>query len=257
MRPLPSRTSEIQETKANLGLFWSKFFNGWQNDPATKMAESAKLDWINKFAKTSPNTSAAANRIKDMAAALGGKAQNFISDAPFVTGTGLPHPVENGFVFHHTYGVPYLPASSIKGMIRAWVLHWRDKGDEEKEKEAYRLFGRNDKHKDGQSAGSLIVFDALPSGTVDLMAEILTPHTGNWRITDSPAQHPPADWISPVPIPFLAVAPCAEFQFAFAPRKPEHKADVEKAFTYLSEALEWIGAGAKTSIGMGRMVQKP
>ena len=35
-----------------------------------------------------------------------------------MTGTGNPHPVENGFSFLSPYGVPYLPASGVKGVIR-------------------------------------------------------------------------------------------------------------------------------------------
>ncbi|NPA14856.1 MAG: type III-B CRISPR module RAMP protein Cmr6 [Aquificae bacterium] len=33
-------------------------------------------------------------------------------------GLGLPSFFENGLTFHHTYGVPYLPASSVKGLLR-------------------------------------------------------------------------------------------------------------------------------------------
>ena len=41
-----------------------------------------------------------------------------ILTSPFVTGMGNPHPVENGFSFLSPYGVPYLPGSSIKGIVR-------------------------------------------------------------------------------------------------------------------------------------------
>lgn len=38
--------------------------------------------------------------------------------APLITGTGNPHPVENGFAFLSPYGVPYLAGSGIKGVLR-------------------------------------------------------------------------------------------------------------------------------------------
>ncbi|MDR7420774.1 MAG: type III-B CRISPR module RAMP protein Cmr6 [Armatimonadota bacterium] len=38
--------------------------------------------------------------------------------APFVTGVGSEHPLENGFAFLDPYGVPYLPGSSVKGVLR-------------------------------------------------------------------------------------------------------------------------------------------
>ncbi len=37
---------------------------------------------------------------------------------PFVTGLGLEHPLENGFSFLSPYGVPYLPGSAVKGVVR-------------------------------------------------------------------------------------------------------------------------------------------
>ncbi len=41
-----------------------------------------------------------------------------IATAPFVTGMGMEHPLENGFAFLDPYGVPYLPGSSVKGVPR-------------------------------------------------------------------------------------------------------------------------------------------
>jgi len=38
--------------------------------------------------------------------------------APLATGLGMEHPIENGFAFLDPYGLPYLPGSSIKGVLR-------------------------------------------------------------------------------------------------------------------------------------------
>ena len=40
------------------------------------------------------------------------------SIAPFVTGLGNEHPIENGFAFLNPYGLPYLPGSGVKGVVR-------------------------------------------------------------------------------------------------------------------------------------------
>ena len=40
------------------------------------------------------------------------------STAPFITGIGNEHPIENGFSFLSPYGLPYLPASAVKGTLR-------------------------------------------------------------------------------------------------------------------------------------------
>ena len=41
-----------------------------------------------------------------------------LSTAPFATGLGNEHPVENGFAFLTPYGLPYLAGSGIKGVLR-------------------------------------------------------------------------------------------------------------------------------------------
>ena len=40
------------------------------------------------------------------------------SVAPFTTGLGNEHPLENGFAFINPYGLPYLPGSGVKGVLR-------------------------------------------------------------------------------------------------------------------------------------------
>jgi CRISPR-associated protein Cmr6 len=69
---------------------------------------------------------------------------------------------------------------------------------------------------------------------------------------------PPADWHSPIPIPFLVVDSDQVFLFALLPRDPsdqQHKTDCQTASAWLTDALEWIGAGAKTAVGYGRFTR--
>lgn len=40
------------------------------------------------------------------------------SVSPFLTGIGQEHPVENGFTFMNPFGIPCLPGSGVKGVIR-------------------------------------------------------------------------------------------------------------------------------------------
>ena len=40
------------------------------------------------------------------------------SIAPFATGLGNEHPLDNGFAFLNPYGLPYLPGSGVKGVVR-------------------------------------------------------------------------------------------------------------------------------------------
>ena len=41
-----------------------------------------------------------------------------IATAPFTTGLGNEHPLENGFAFLNPYGLPYLPGTGVKGVLR-------------------------------------------------------------------------------------------------------------------------------------------
>lgn len=264
--PLPGWNESVKRTgNGNRGLYFNKYFNRWKwdqgNNPVVEIEKVDKGDgkaaWIKACGgrigiKTDDPPAKYAARIKDVAESAGGWAENYVSQGPFVTGIGLPHPVENGFTWHHTLGVPYLPASSIKGMMRAWARDWKEL-DCSKGSDIARLLGTVAKEGQETEAGALIVFDALPVGDIELYLEVLTPHIGQWRLNGS---NPPADWISPVPVPFLAVKEGAKFQFAFGLRKGGTKEYINAAFTLLSEALDWIGAGAKTSVGFGRMLDK-
>jgi len=41
-----------------------------------------------------------------------------VAAAPFITGLGNAHPLENGFAFLNPYGLPYLAGSGVKGVVR-------------------------------------------------------------------------------------------------------------------------------------------
>ncbi|HWO99019.1 MAG TPA: RAMP superfamily CRISPR-associated protein [Methylococcus sp.] len=58
--------------------------------------------------------------------------------APFTTGLGNEHPLENGFAFLNPYGLPYLPGSGVKGILRqaarelasgTWGEPWVERGE--------------------------------------------------------------------------------------------------------------------------------
>jgi|GEM_PF-6244625 len=252
----------------NAGLLWSKFFNQWpspaharlctdgnERRPCFKSAGGEeKQRWIKIFTGSrgdEQQLEAFCQRQQERVQALGGKVVRYATTAPFVVGTGLEHPVENGFLWHHVLGVPYLPGSAVKGLVRAWAQHWLEKDKDDAE--VVRLLGPHMAHEKHGEAGALIFFDALPCAPVKLIAEVLTPHDGGWRQGNAEA---PSDWHNPVPIPYLAVGADQSFQFAIAPRpgaKLEEN-DLDTAMQWLEEALEWIGAGARTTIGLGRFM---
>ncbi|GAB6175576.1 hypothetical protein JCM16814_04670 [Desulfobaculum senezii] len=183
----------------------------------------------------------------------------------FVTGMGLPHPKENGFSWMRPYGVPYIPGSSLKGMLRAWLeSDWCDWGchrdtrdsDETKDPKAEekercsrlkKLFGTA-----GQM-GEIVFMDVIPSGNkVQLAMDVMTPHYGPYYGAsdgDLP-NNPPADWYDPVPIQFLTVEAGQKFRIDLL--LPQEKAVDGDIGEKLREGLELYGIGAKTSSGFGR-----
>ncbi len=286
----------MSEQDANAGLVFYKFVNQWHNiddpDPAKRKPfglNDRKTDWIARFARKlgrKEELKAHCRRIEGLARSLTPAGSDagpvrMQTVSRFVTGLGYAHGIENGFVFHHTLGVPYLPASGIKGLMRAFADHWQalDDGAEPDSIDWFNrivdLFGnygppgKDDfdtergvlpEHRTPRM-GRLIVFDALPIEPVECVAEVMTPHDGGWRASGfgpldagKPTESflSPGDWHNPVPIPFLAVETGQAFLFALGVARNGTAADLTEGYALLEAALAWIGAGAKTASGFGR-----
>lgn len=264
--------------QAHLGLWFTRFYDGF-TAPAWDIDTDSKRGFIDRTVQLSTQQDGAgrvrikalAERQQKLCEALGGRCCTLTAEGPLVTGTGLSHPVENGFTFHPTTGMPYLPASGVKGLLRAWVEVWADLPDAERRDRVALWFGavEGQDEQDAHSAGALIFFDALPTAPVALRCDILTPHMGKWYergdelTAHNYASTAPGDWHSPVPSSFLVADRGAAFVFGIAPRctgdaghDARARAAVPQALQALQQALEWIGAGAKTAGGYGRMIDK-
>lgn len=255
---------------ANRGLWYTRFYKGF--DARWEIDEDSKRSWITKNAGVCGNKQeleAHAGRMKQLGAALGGHCADYDTVWHFATGLGISHPVENGFAWHHTLGVPFLAASGVKGLLRGWTECWRDFDNEEaRQSTITRCFGIS-AGDEASCAGNLIFFDAMPIEQVSLAADVMTPHMGKWyeqgqdiHSRNDHATKAPADWYSPVPVPFLVVKK-ASFRFMIAPRltgdaaaDSQARADALDAMQQLEQALEWLGAGAKTAAGYGRMARR-
>lgn len=254
----------------NLGLWYTRFFDRYLGGPGWSVDESSKRGWIDAAAGRQPGGSlaaeleAGARRRIELVDSCGGDLAELRTTWHFVTGLGLPHPVENGFAWHPTLGLPYLPATSVKGLLGAWlwtVSKDEDRAPEEREEATRRL---EQWCGERERAGRLIFFDALPTEPPVLTGDIMTPHLGKWYADGATLSQPdrepqkvPADWHSPVPVPFLVVER-ATFLFGVAPRpgadwsEGDPAGEVAAALEELEEALTVLGAGAKTAVGYGR-----
>ena len=246
------------------GLWYEKYCNTWERDSRDPPnlrnpliwslkatgAISPKLAWVNTvtgngYVKEQGEALLAEHQDRMRALCKGRNAiqLRFTTTSRLVIGIGQDHPIENGFLWHPTLGVPYIPGSSIKGMLRNWTLTWNDT---DKNKPWFE--GATDK-----GVGGLIFLDALPLEVPKLEADVITPHYGPYYI--EPQKVPPADWHNPMPTPFLTVALGQTFTFNVARRDGAVMAEGQRTAieTALREALETIGIGAKTAVGYGRM----
>lgn len=188
-----------------------------------------------------------------------------LSIAPFSTGLGNEHPIENGFAFLNPYGLPYLAGSSVKGVLRkaATELASGEWGEAYGWNDSFidALFGSaGTDHDDNHLRGALTFWDVLPNiAGGSLVVEVMTPHQSHYHQNGQS----PHDSGSPNPINFLAVPPNSEFDFhilcdlPLLSRRNQSLAEtggwkplIEAA---LNHAFNWLGFGAKTAVGYGAM----
>lgn len=229
-----------------------------------------------------------ANRMWHIAEKTTTQAQKIVMQPQwrFASGLGGESVYETGITLHHVYGIPYIPASSVKGVVRSWII-LNKFGN--KEEDAIRdewfidLFGCPDKivndrgkfkskydreekdRKDDSDPdkknigimrkGNIVFFDAFPTKEQTIEADIMNPHYPEYYA----GKKPPTDFQNPIPVLFLTVAK-TPFQFIFGYQKAtEHTAFengekmMQKIEQYLREALTQHGIGAKTAVGYGYM----
>lgn len=224
--------AELQRRPRNpLPALWDK------NDFAARQA------W-EKILRLTPNDKATMAELAKRQSALAGASPHLlaldaVATAPFTTGLGNEHPLENGFAFLSPYGLPYLPGSGVKGVVRQAARElasgeWGDtqgwsnapihllqrKGRADIELTMLDvLFGRETEDGSGPHVrGALSFWDALPQIPGDSLAvDIMTPHQSHYyqqkvdrKSGDSASPH---DSGQPTPISFLTLPPGTRFAF--------------------------------------------
>src|SRR2546421_1982136 len=193
-------------------------------------------------------TESAHNRWFNTMSAMNATLFNASLDWRMVIGLGGESVLETDITLHHLYGIPFIPASALKGLTRAYVTgevegYKSDKIDNDNE-EVKRIFGSQ------EHAGTVIFFDAmLLNGITNFVLDIMNPHYPEYYAGNKP----PTNDQNPVPVTFLTVTNTT-FTFALAPRdasKEQHVRDLEQVKTWLQEALQKYGVGGKTSAGYG------
>lgn len=148
---------------------------------------------------------------------------------------------------------PFIPAESIRGLMRSYLRALANSGDVPAEQEAQQLlsvlFGSKD------SPGALMVFDAIPlEREIPITIDVQASHFGPWYRGDEA----PSDDHSVEERFFLVVRAGTTFSFALAVSFHQLSRDLNaeellaKAGAVLTRALREWGVGAKTASGYGR-----
>lgn len=242
----------------------------WGADYSKDQHKSSALSEALKLTASDKHTmQALAARQKTLAAFLVSTGQllrlDAIAVAPFTTGLGNEHPLEIGFAFLNPYGLPYLPGSGVKGVLRVAARELAEGtfgGTDGWTYEAIdALFGREGENGDtDHQRGALSFWDVIPQINGDsLKVEVMTPHLSHYfQKGESPHESG-----SPNPINFLTVPPGSGFVFhvqckraylaRIAPALAENDRWKELIHATFVHAFEWLGFGAKTAVGYGAM----
>ena len=166
--------------------------------------------------------------------------------APIAIGLGDASPLEVGMRLHHTYGMPLLPASALKGLCRrvARLLHHESKLSDDA---IDALFGFSREKQ--AAAGAVVFYDAwyvpCSAGGAPFHRDVITVHHPAYYGSGEVA---PTDFDDPTPVPFLVVKPGARFLCVLDAPNRQWADFAQKMLLW---GLENLGVGAKTNAGYG------
>ena len=192
----------------------------------------------------------------------------FKTSRPLVAGLGNSNVLETGLSLNPTYGLPMIPASTIKGITAHYcatvlgsenedykgpVLDDNGRAIIEAGKIYAALFGKI-YPKEEQEAGFLRFYDAWitpKTSSKPFIDDVMTPHHSEYYVG---RKNLPTDFDDPTPVRFLAVE--GEFEFWISCEDSDEKQRegwIKFAFDLLTEALKNYGIGGKLQAGYGKM----
>ena len=199
-----------------------------------------------------------------------------VTDGRLIVGLGSENVLETGITVNHTYGMPLIPGSALKGLTAHYCSETCGASDPQFRKPsneddiAYRKYLANEGPKPEENYHRILFGTTDDSGCIvfheawfvpesvkqPLVLDVMTPHHPEWL--DGKAA--PTDFDSPNPVPFVSAV--GRFRFALSWRGPDLPNQEEKDWLALVErllrsALEDWGVGGKTSSGYGRFKSDP
>ncbi len=233
------------------------------------------------LSRRSNHLSGMAASMFDLATPAGGR---------LIVGLGSESPLETGITLHHTFGVPIIPGSALKGLASHYCDQLLGQGDKTLQRDWQQLVkdgnGREVLQRslhhflfgDTDCSGMIVFHDAwmdpasLTKNDEGMLMDVMTPHHGDYYgekqySVDIPAgpkkgdRIPPTDFDDPVPVQFLSVRGTFHFALSWNDGSPLPAAEADQRETWLNfvgsvlkAALADWGVGGKTSSGYGRLV---
>jgi CRISPR-associated protein Cmr6 len=190
-----------------------------------------------------------------------------------IIGLGEHSVYETNITLHNIYGLPYIPGSALKGVLRnhiikKYYINSDTKDSKEIEKNIIKDKFFNDLFGGEKNKGNLIFIDSFPNKNIEIKSDIMVPHHTKYFKNENDF---PRDDEDPKIIKFLVVKG-GNFKINIGVRNEykelkikidentgikNNKEELDKK-TYeefikneIKEALEFNGIGAKTSVGYG------
>lgn len=174
-------------------------------------------------------------------------------------GLGIPSVYETSITLHHVYGLPYIPASAAKGLVRSYIVRELFNNDEQKAErnpDFCHIFGSKN------ASGSVIFFDAYPINKPEMVVDVINPHYKQYYGGNSW----PYDYDKLSPTFFIAFKETV-FRFYIAVeaeknrrltqidmKMPKENMTLDFTKAWLEKSLKEHGIGAKTSVGYGYLL---
>ena len=247
--PLPRDTSQALLAEGhceNLGLLLERYLafssNRGQLQLLRELTDRSAL--VLDFSTQQDLIDAHAARWRNMAEEMGAITFSARPHWRVVLGLGTNDILEGGIVLHPVFGFPVLPSTSLKGVSRSYARWVLERPDEELD----ALLGMVE--EDESRCGDLVFLEGSPLTPPVVERDVINPIFGAYY-RDS--KTPPANYLSPQPIFFLALGAGSTYQFGVASLSGDQKA-AQQGVQWLQGALVDLGLGAKSAAGYGYWV---
>jgi CRISPR type III-B/RAMP module RAMP protein Cmr6 len=260
---IPEKTQSFQKDLSNFGLRFQKFFPySGDNFKTEGSVEQLAQNWKNTNKKDiSRQLKQKHDRQDELLKQRFKLAAKILKigatlSTRLITGIGETTPAEVGMVFDRNLGIPYIPASSIKGAVAyAYAVNAVNRKNQTDE-ESDTIFSTNEsgftalfgsRNSSDSSKGGFCFLDAYPINAPLIEVDIMNPHFSGYY----QGSKPPSETDNPTPIKFLAVEKGTAFEFRGFFLKKEAEQYKDLLVEAFQTTLEMTGIGAKTAVGYG------